>query len=245
MDISSVRALLQNPGVPAADLARRANVSRNTEWTLRKDPSRANLATLRELALACGQDLVIQTTPASDPLAAAAARSILGDLDESEDDLAPWVDRLIRYAQGSDPLTIAMEAGRVSTPHARRGALLFDGRNDAERLTSAGVASESEWALSGSAALESLSLEPIDPDLPAIIWTSDPERIGHLLGETHRAVRVTSAAKVIVAPLHPTVLVGVTMVDGTPLVTPVQAVIDSFGTGGPLADAALSITKGW
>jgi transcriptional regulator with XRE-family HTH domain len=246
MDVASVSTLLADPGVPPAELARRAGVSRNTEWALRKDQSRANLATLRELALACGSDLTVSAVPASDPLASAAARSILGDLEtDSSEDFVAWETRLKRWTGHAAPLDIALEAGRVSAPQHRTEAHLFSGRNDVDRLTSAGIASGSTWVLSGAAALEALDDRPSEPELPVIVWSADVERFAQLLLDTHRSVRVQTSATVIVAPLHPSMLAGMTNIEGVPLVSPIQAVIDCFGVGGELADRALEIAKDW
>jgi len=65
-----------------------------------------------------------------------------------------------------------------------------------------------------------------------------------LLG-THRRTKVASAANVIVAPLHQTVVEGSADLGGLALVSPVQAVIDSLGIGGELGVAAHNIAGGW
>jgi len=246
MDVSEVEKLLRAPALPPTELARQAGVSRNTLWTLRQDPSHARLATLRELALAEGFDLSIGVEPASDPDASAAVRFILGDIDDSlhvSPDVREWCDRLKRWVPSGDPLQLVAAAAVVAAPQNRHGAVFIKGRNDTERLTSAGLASGQPWALSGAAGLEYLDVH--EPGLPTVAWAQDPTRFAELLGNTHERTRVAAAASVIIAPLHEQVITGATDVDGVILVTPVQLVIDCIGVGGQLADAATRVAKEW
>ena len=122
MDTTSLTASLSKTTITPTELARRAGVSRNTEWSLRRDPSRAKLGTLRELALACGLDIRIATVEASDPYAAAAARVMVGDLladdVENEEQLTEWVARLKRWAPDAQPLQLTKMAAEVSAAAA-------------------------------------------------------------------------------------------------------------------------------
>lgn len=249
MDTASLTALLSEATIAPAQLARRAGVSRNTEWSLRRDPSRAKLATLRELALACGLDIKIDTVAASDPYAAAAVRVMVGDLSaDSVDDpkqLSEWIARLRRWSPEATPLQLAEAAANVSAPQNRSGAIFLIGRHDADRLASAALASGEPWALSGAAALDALDVKPIPKTSPTVLWTKKPDAVTGMLLSTHRRTSVASAASVIVAPLHVTVLEGGASVGRIELVSPVQAVIDSLGIGGELADAARSIAEEW
>lgn len=249
MDTTRLTSFLNRSTTAPAELARRAGVSRNTEWSLRRDPSRAKLGTLRELALASGLDIRIDTVAASDPYAAAAARVMVGDLlsDEVDDgaQLAEWMERFQRWTPDATPLELVGMAANVSSPQARTGATLLVGRNDPDRLASAAIASEQPWALSGSVALDALDVESMAGTLPAVLWTASPEAVTGMLLGTHRRTTVASAADVIVAPLHSTVMKGGTTLEGISLVSPVQAIIDSIGVGGELGSAAYMIAEGW
>ncbi|MEO7373210.1 MAG: hypothetical protein ABIW36_04765 [Terrimesophilobacter sp.] len=249
MDTARLTAFLNETNTAPAELARRAGVSRNTEWSLRRDPSRAKLGTLRELALACGLDIRIDTVAASDVYASAAARVMVGDLPaENVDDhkqLSEWIVRLQRWAPDAAPLHLAEMAADVSAPQNRSGAIFLIGRHDADRLASAALASGEPWVLSGAAALDALDIEPISRTSPTVLWTARPDAVTGMLLSTHRRTTVVSAANVIVAPLHQTALTGSASLGGVALVSPVQAVIDSLGIGGELGAAAHNIAGGW
>lgn len=247
MEIDDVKTMLEADHVSRAELARRSGVSRNTQWLLRQDPTKAKLHTLRELALAQGLDLAIETQPASDPLASAGARWLLGDLDdpgEHADAIHDWVVRLQRWTGDEGPMRIAADAAAVAAPQNRSGSVLLRGRKDATRLASAALASGHPWALSGGPALASLGVDSAS-DAPTVMWAADPSRVRELLGPTHEPTRVLGAASVIIAPSSDLVLAGATEIDGIPLVTPVQVLIDCLGVGGLLAELAESVAKDW
>ncbi|GAA2247911.1 helix-turn-helix domain-containing protein [Herbiconiux moechotypicola] len=234
-----------------SELARRADVSRTTVLSVTVDQSRARVDTLRELALALGYDLVIELEHASDPLAAAAARVMLGESDlratVDDRDLDAWIARLTRYVDADadgrlDTLDLLTEAAGVSAPHHRAGAVLLSGRNDTDRLVSAGRASGVEWALSGSASLEALGA---DPGKTVVFWAQDAKLVAELLAGTHRRVKTPTAADVIVAPAHPTVFAGSTTIEDVNLVTPVQGVIDAIATGGVDREIAMTLAGSW
>lgn len=244
-----------------SELARRAGVSRTTALSVSEDQSRARVDTLRELALALGYDLSIELERASDPLAAAAARILLGDLEVDSDrdfevfttELDVWLDRLIRYARtdadrdtgagsAGSPLDVITEAARVSGAHHRAGRVMLNGRTDADRLVSAGRASQSRWVLSGSAALDALGA-PAGGTV--VMWTEDVKGVAELLGGTHRRINVHTAANLIVAPAHPSVFMGSTTVEDVNLVTPIQGIIDAVANGGADRDIALELARSW
>lgn len=223
-----------------SELARRADVSRTTALAVTEDQSRARVDTLRELALALGYDISIELNRASDPLAAAAARVMLGEtaLAESADvaQLDSWIERLRRYARvghgfESSPaiLDVIDEAARVSAAHHRAGSVMFSGRNDADRLVSVGRASNARWVLSGSASLEAFGSAA---GKTVVFWTEDTKQTEELLASTHRKVRVHTAADVVVAPAHPSVFVGSTTIEDVNLVGPLQGIIDAVAAGG-------------
>lgn len=221
-------------------LARRAGISRTTVLQLQNDRSRARVSTIRELVLALGYDVTIDVQPASDPLAAAAARFLLGDLAASAE-FDDWVTRLKRYRPDNDPLGIVDEAASVSAPQHRDGSVMFAGRSDPDRLVSVGIATGSRWALSGGAALEALGSD----GGTVVMWTEDVKQVAQLLAETHRRVNIVNAAQVIAAPAHWTVFDGSGALADVVLVSPVQAVIDSFGIGGQTRAQAVRVAGQW
>ncbi|MDL9981205.1 hypothetical protein [Microbacterium candidum] len=277
MDAVTFADLIAAPPIPRVELAQRAGVSRNTEWVLRQDQSRARLDTLREIALACGFDIEIRLDRAYQPAAAAAARDLLDDLTDMDPpllraDLGAWRDRLLRYVRADDgdegsvdPLRLVSEAAALSAPQNSPDAIMLAGRNDLERLMSAASATSTEYrdhryVFSGGAALRALRVElPHDlttiasaeseqerwAKMPTVVWTSLPTQFSRYLMETHRSVRTARAATVIIAPLAPHHLVRAAEPGGVPLVSPIQAVIDSLGVGGDLGLTALDLARSW
>lgn len=305
----NITELLTKPPIARSELARRAGVSRNTEWSIRRDQNRARLDTLREIALACGYDVEVTLRRAYDAVAVAAARNMLGDLDLRElaqisadllgghadwTTVSDWSERLRRYSvsdarpdmdRGTDsgapagesstgvpPLTIAVEAAEFAGAQNAPGAIMLTGRNDVTRLMSAALATDAEfrvgadaderfghkWVFSGWPALEALGAVPLitpllgagEPavtgqQLPTVVWTTLPTQFSQYLGATHRKVGTVRAATVIVAPLEAHQLVGTGDLEGVPLVSPVQAVIDSLGIGGDLATVAFNLAREW
>lgn len=230
-----------------SEWARRADISRTTIASVAEDPSRARLSTLREMALALGYDIVVETERASDPIAAAAARILLADLPADAEIGAPaahrdaWMERLRRYSGATervDPVRIITEAAHVSGAHHRDGNALFAGRNDTDRLISVGRASGARWALSGAASLDAMG---VDSGATVVMWTDDVKTVADLLTDTHRRVRLHSAADVIVAPAHPSVFVGAALWGDAFLVSPVQGIIDAVSLGGDEREAALAL----
>lgn len=251
--MTSMREAVGQMPYSKSELARRAALSRTTALTATEDQSRTRVDTLRELALALGYDVSVELGRASDPLAAAAARVILEEEslpDDSEmPQLTAWVNRLKRYiANGTSiegslrALDVMTEAARVSGVQHREGAVMFSGRNDTDRLISVGRASEARWVLSGSAALEALGA---DPGRTVVFWSEDSTQVAQLLADTHRRVRVHTAADVIVAPAHPSVFVGSVTIDDVNLVTPLQGVIDAIALGGVDAEIARVLAERW
>lgn len=249
----TIRDAVERMPYGKSELARRANVSRTTALTVTGDQSRARVDTIRELALALGYDVSIELNRASDPLAAVAARVMLGETSLRDDietrELDAWIARMERYLRvgtgsGDDPVTLDVitEAARVSGAHHREGAVMFSGRNDADRLVSAGRASDARWVLSGSAALEALGS---DPGKTVVFWTEDTKHVAELLAGTHRQVKIHTAAEVIVAPAHPSVFAGSVTIEDVNLVTPLQGVIDAVAAGGIDREIAEHLAGSW
>lgn len=231
-------------GVP--EIAARSGMSRPTLYRVLAGAS-PRVDDLRELAIACGFDLDTSLTALSDPLAAVAARSILGDPDVGEwvQELEGWRERLRRFTatrpDADDGVTILEEAGRASAPAHRRGAAhLRAAAWDIDRLVSAGRASGGDWALSGWAALDALG---VDTSGPTMVWAPDARGFAQLLGDTFASAR-DDHFDLVVVPAHPSVFVGSVEVEDVRLVAPLQAQIDAVGLGGSLRDAALEHFRG-
>lgn len=224
------------------ELAARAGVSRPTLYRLLSGAvPRAD--DLEELALATGWRLEIDLGVVSEPLAAVAARSLLGD--ESvmpwDADAQAWKERLNRFvgarSDAGYDLALIDEAGHASAPAKRPGARKLRGEHwKVDRLVSAGQASEHLWALSGWAALDALGL---DTHAPTIVWTEDAHTMEQLLLDSFRPVR-QGDADLIILPAHPSVFAGAITIADVELVSPLQAFIDSVGLGGDARDRVLS-----
>ncbi|UOE42730.1 hypothetical protein [Agromyces larvae] len=253
MSVFTIRDAVARMPYSKSELARRAHVSRTTALSVSANQSRARVDTLRELALALGYDISIELDRASDPLAAAAARVMLGETALREilevRELDAWIARLERYVgvdgasgEGLDTLAVITEAARVSGAHHREGAVMFSGRNDADRLVSAGRSSGARWVLSGSASLEALGA---DPGKTVVFWAEDAKHVAELLTATHRQVKIHAAADVIVAPAHPSVFAGSTTIEDVNLVSPMQGIIDAVAIGGIDREIAEQLAGSW
>jgi transcriptional regulator with XRE-family HTH domain len=224
-----------------ADLAARAGVSRPTLYRLLSGAV-PRVDDLQELAIAAGVELEITLRPMSDPLAAVAGRSLLGD-----EAVRPWAagselwrERIERFTagRGSGPRDIAIidEAGRASAPSERDGAVHLRGEHrNVDRLVSAGRASHQRWTLSGWASLDALG---IDSEAPTIMWVEDARRVGQLLGDSFRSAG-RGDADLLVITAHPSVFAGASAVEDVHLVAPLQAYLDATGLGGDARDRAL------
>lgn len=249
----TIRDAVERMPYSKSELARRADISRTTALAVAEDQSRARVNTLRELALALGYDISIELERASDPLAAAAARVILGESSLRHDvdtrELDAWIARLRHYLgvdtgsnEGLDFLAIITEAARVSGAHHRVGAVMFSGRNDADRLVSVGRASGARWVLSGAAALDALGA---DSGHTVVFWTENAKHVAELFADTHRRVKIHTAADVVVAPAHPSVFAGSAMIEDVNLVAPLQGIIDAVAAGGVDRAIAEQLARSW
>lgn len=231
-------------GVP--ELAARAGMSRPTLYRLLSGTApRAD--DLEELALAAGWKLQIDLDILSEPLAAVAARGLLGDesVRQWEADARAWRERLGRFVGArSDArydLALIDEAGRASAPTKRPGARMLRGEHwKVDRLVSAGRASKHPWALSGWAALDALG---INAHAPTIMWTEDPHHMEQLLLDSFRPVR-RGEVDLFILPAHPSVFAGATTVVDVELVSPIQAFIDSVSLGEDVRNRVLNLVEG-
>lgn len=237
-----VGAVREAAPLSVSSVAQRSGVSRPTLYRL-LNGAVPRTDDLRELAIAAGFDIDASLVPLSDPLAAAAARTILGDrsVDEWAETSAEWRDRLERFAAGTAgvdrEVAIIDEAGRASSPTHRPDAVHLRGdHRRVDRLVSAGRSSQGRWALSGWAALDALGIEV---DAPTILWVEDARKTAQLLGDSFRPGRV-DRCDLIVVPAHPSVFAGGGAIEDVELVAPLQAHIDAAGLGGDARDQALA-----
>jgi transcriptional regulator with XRE-family HTH domain len=225
-----------------AELAARAGISRPTLYRLFAGAvPRAD--DLQELAIAVGRHVEYTIGPLSDPLAAVAGRSLLGDqaMTPWSAETDAWRDRLGRFAAGRGPdgrdVAIIDEAGRASAPGDRSGAVHLRGAHrNVDRLVSAGQASRQRWVLSGWAALDALGL---DAEAPTIMWVEDARTVGQLLGDSFRPSG-REDADLLVVEAHPSVFADAATVEDVQLVAPLQAYIDATGLGGDPRDGVLA-----
>ena len=238
-----VKSLLTESGQSSVTLARLSGVSRSTQFRIDSGAIDPRIGTLRDLAIAAGVDVRLDVVPLSDPDAAVAARLIL----DPTFTMAPsrgvseWIDRLARMA-GDDPVEIVRNAGRCSTLRNRAGAVYLAGYVDDSKLLGAAEGSGARWLLSGAAVLSRIS----DADVavaPSVLYTEDSHRLMRLL-DNMRAVR-PEKADLIIADYSTDLTVDSWRADGLGLVAPIQALIDSFGIGGTLAEAAEQLARTW
>ncbi|ROS37159.1 helix-turn-helix transcriptional regulator [Curtobacterium sp. PhB78] len=234
-------------GFGATRIAARSGVSRPTVYRMLGGAS-PRVDDLRELAIAAGFDLDVTLSVLSDPLAAVAARSRLGDdrLADWADPASEWVARLERFvgtAEHADAAAVIAEAGVAAGPLNRDGTVLLTADAwDIDRLVSAGRASNAPWALSGWAALDALGIGD-GMVAPTIVWTEDPRAFAQLLGDTFRRGR-GEAVDVAVVPAHPSVFIGATEIEAVHLVDPLQGLIDAAGLGESARSAVAQYARG-
>jgi hypothetical protein len=201
------------------------------------------VGTLRDLAIAAGFDIDVNLVPLSDPDAARAARTMLDSqyTVEPTKNITAWIARLQRLA-GEDPADIVRTAGECSSLLKRKGAIFLSGHVDEVKLVGAATFTQAPWLLSGRTVLERVADTP-NLSGPNIVYS----------GDTHRLVRVLdnmTQVKPGKADLIITEYVGDLDIDAwedgrTRMVAPIQALIDGFGLGGSLAEAAETTARSW
>lgn len=218
-------------------ISRRSGVSRSTLKRVGDGTSEPTLATLREVALALGLDVRVAAGPASDPFAAAAARTLIDDsVPEQPRDASvrEWLERFERWGI-DDPLTLVAEAGALQGLEHRPGVrFLRAGPGALAELP--GLLAGTGWALSGAAAAAVIRGEAVAG--PTVLWHEGaaPTGLGTELVDA-------TAADLIVIPAGATELVGATGRDGLNFVAPVQLVIDLHSLG--MHGEAEFLTRGW
>lgn len=239
-----VRAWVERSGRSALALSRQAGVSSSTLHRVMHDQVDPSIGTLREIAFACGVSLDVAARPLADPLAAAAARSVLEEGYEPPSPVEAWVARLRRQA-GDDPVELVAKAGRASAPLLRPGTLLFAGAFEVGRVASAGEASGGRWALSGLAGFSLPGLWDRLPT-PTILWCEDVRRVEQLLADAdlQRATRPERAALAI-AEADESLFFNSFEKDQVRYVAPIQILLDGFALGGAAAEFARREAQSW
>ncbi|TFD75655.1 hypothetical protein [Cryobacterium fucosi] len=253
--------IIEGSGLSKSALAARSGLARSTQYRIRDGLVDPTLGSLRELALAAGFELVLSLAPLSDPDAARAARVILDPrfeasyvLSGGSKEVDAWVERLRRWVPGGDPVDIVWQAGQSSSLLHRRGTVFLRGNVTELKLASAGDFSQQEWFLSGAAVIDRIG-EPDDDGAlyggalpgtsasPYIVHSADTHRFARLL-DNMEEVRPNKANLIIA---EHTDGVGVdSWEDGKiKLVAPIQGLIDAFGIGGALGQAAERIARSW
>lgn len=205
--------------------------------------------------MAAGFDLRLELAPLADPAAAAAARLLLDpEYARSTAAFGPsaavlaWRDRLERWNKSGDPVEIARQAGQSASLIHRPGTVFLQGEIDDLKLASAGETSQAPYFLSGYPV--NLLMAPAHADLGGS-WR-ESAFIVHS-GDTHRFARLLQnvrdsrpeKADLILVDLTEGVGIGAWEDEEIPYVAPIQALLDSFGGGALLAQAAERIARSW
>lgn len=248
-------------GLSASALAARSGLARSTQYRIRNRSVDPTVGSLRELALAAGYELDLSLAPLSDPDAARAARMMLDQTYASSSErgersigVDEWVERLRRWVPDDDPVEIVAQAGRSASVLHRPGAQFLRGRITELKIASAADYSDQTWFLSGAAVIDRIDEQADDAadrsraPYPYIVHCSDPHRLVRLLENMERSR--PEKAGLIVVPLTDGIEVGSwqagpSVLAPLTLVAPIQGIIDSFGIGGAIGEAAERIARRW
>jgi len=238
-----VRRLLEQSGLTATELARRSGLSRSTQFRIDTDAIDPRVGTLRDLAIAAGVDIRVDLEPLSDPDAARAARTMLDGRYSVEPTktVSQWIARLRRFA-GEDPVDIVRAAGECSSLLKRRGAAYLSGHVDEAKLVGAATFTPEPWILSGRGAMERLA-HASSLSAPYVVYSGDAHRLIRILDNMTQVK--PGKATLIIAQYTEDLDIDAWEDGRARLVAPVQTLIDGFGLGGPLAEAAETIARSW
>ena len=236
-------------GSVASLIARRAGLSTSTLHRVFNGQVDPQIGTLREIAFACGLDLELTVRPASNRGAAIAVRSMLEEgYEVSEDALSEvdeWTDRIVRFANGHDPVQLVEAAAVMSAPVMRTSAVLFSGTTTVGRVASSGDAAAGRWALSGAVGLNVASM---GDSLPAtsILWCDDARTVSNLLSDsTLRRTERPDRASLAVVEGEAALFYGSFSRGLIRYAAPIQIMIDCLSIGGPVADGARAEVSSW
>lgn len=234
--------LIALAGEQPTRVSRRSGVSRSTLKRVKDGTSEPTLSTLREVALALGLDVTVQAGPASDPFAAAAARTLIDDsVPENPNDaeVVAWLERFARWSI-NDPLTLVAEAGILQGIHHRRGTqFVAIEPGELADLPELFAQQDSHWALSGAAAATVIMRQIVDG--PTVVWHDSSPYAPPLRFGT--PVATAEEADVILVPTGATELAGSYAQGPLFFVAPVQLVIDLNSL--KMFEQAEYLTSGW
>lgn len=232
-------------GLSANEVARRAGVSPATVSRVVSGAVTPTVATVEEILVACGRQLILDDAAPSDPRAPAAARSML-DAAYPRDvtGLDAWRERLQRWC-GDDPVEVVRAAAAHSGLRRRPGAVFYRGQVPVGRLVSAGVASGHAWALSGMAGIVLPRFTAAVPPA-SVLWCADPRQVSQLLtGSPLERVDEGRRAMLVVAEGEPELFADTFTEDGATYAAPIQIMLDSISLGGDAERAALEEVRSW
>lgn len=253
--------LIREAAKQPTQTARKAGIARSTLLRITQEKTEPTPATLREIALAHGYDLICSLKPASDPWAVTAARYLLDptlpeNLPQTRPEIAQWLARYERWgitpATPEDPLNpekIAEKIAPYGNLAQRQGARFYapaPSMSPAElalRVASAGDQSKASWALSG-APLASHLLGKQAVLAPIVLWVAENlELAAQNLSLNLAEATNFQPAGIVLAQAETYELEGATQEGGINLVSPVQGILDlhslSFGA------LARQITSQW
>ena len=243
--------LIREAAKQPTQTARKAGIARSTLLRITQEKTEPTPATLREIALAHGYDLICSLKPASDPWAVTAARYLLDptlpeNLPQTRPEIAQWLARYERWgitpATPEDPLNpekIAEKIAPYGNLAQRQGVRFYapaPSMSPAElalRVASAGDQSKASWALSG-APLASHLLGKQAVLAPIVLWVADNlELAAQNLSLNLAEATNFQPAGIVLAQAETYELEGATQEGGINLVSPVQGILDlhslSFG----------------
>ncbi|MBD8030143.1 helix-turn-helix domain-containing protein [Corynebacterium gallinarum] len=236
----TIDELITLAGEQPTRVSRRSGVSRSTLKRVKDGTSEPTLSTLREVALALGLDVTVTAGPASDPFAAAAARTLIDDsVPENPEDsgIVAWLDRFERW-NITDPLTLVAEAGIVQGITRRPGArFVATDPGDLAALPDLFAVQDTRWALSGAATATVIMGRVVEG--PTVVWHEG----GDTAFDFGTPVAEPAAADVILVPAGATELAGHYTQGPLNFVAPVQLVIDLHSLG--MYEEAEFLTSGW
>jgi transcriptional regulator with XRE-family HTH domain len=228
-------------GLTRSEIARRAGVARTTLDRIESGEGNPTLATLDDIAYACGKSIDIIDRPLCDPAAAEAARVLL-DADYEPYDrhsVGVWARRLERAVPDSDPVAVLTAAAHASSVLRRRDTTTVTGNLTDLAVASAGDGSRGDYALSGAPGLGMKGT--------ILLWAEDAPVAARLLVETaKRAPQRAHNITVIVAPARANLFQNAFTTDrGIRFVAPLQIMLDNIGLGDEYEKAALTEVRSW
>lgn len=244
---ATVHEWVSQAATSANQTSRRAGVSASTLSRVLNDQVDPSVGTLREIALACGVDLHLESHPVSDPDAARAARSSMeSDYPPIPLEVEAWVRRLDRFSDDpEDPVSVISTAARYASPLNRTGALLFRGAVPLGQVASAGAASGGQWALSGAAGMYLPRTDEVAPTA-TILWCTEPRRASQIIADSPlRATDRPDKATVAVIGAETELFTGAFTQGIITYAAPIQIMLDCLSMSGQVFDDALTEVKSW